>query len=136
MEPAVEQREDAGGLALINVIDRASIEPTVERREYHATAELGTPGSPAAIEPAIQRRDHNSYTPGRSSITYQLQWIRLSTGGSAAHLNLELYWLGLPQWSPSSGGRSTAPVRRDDHVHLLTVMEPAAERQEKRAVRP
>ena len=92
MEPAVEQREDAGGLALINVIDRASIEPTVERREYHATAELGTPGSPAAIEPAIQRRDHNSYTPGRSSITYQLQWIRLSTGGSAAHLNLELYW--------------------------------------------
>ena len=34
MEPAVEQREDAGGLALINVIDRASIEPTVERREY------------------------------------------------------------------------------------------------------
>ncbi len=23
--------------------------------------------------------------------------------------NLELYWFGLPQWSPSSDGRSTAP---------------------------
>ncbi len=79
MEPTAERREHAGGLPLVDVIDRASMEPTVEWWEHHATADLGTPGRPAAIEPAIPRRDHNSYTPGRSSITYQLQWIPLST---------------------------------------------------------